>query len=81
MRACLRGFECSVSAIRAHGDFFWQRDLRVLRGFAVGRTIFAESAKAWLAGRMSDEEAVDQMAQKFGALVAVWEGLGGANTA
>src|SRR5690606_8417101 len=30
-----------------------------VRGFAVGRTIFADAAKAWFAGTISDDEAVD----------------------
>ncbi len=46
---------------------------RTVKGFAVGRTIFAEAAKAWLDGKMSDEEAVADMAKRFGALVEIWE--------
>ena len=42
----------------------------------MGRTIFAESAKGWLAGTVGDEEAVDDMARRFAALVEVWERLG-----
>ncbi|MBD8064984.1 5-dehydro-2-deoxygluconokinase [Devosia sp. PTR5] len=44
-----------------------------VKGFAVGRTIFGDAARAWLDGRMSDDEAVAQMAERFGALVKVWE--------
>jgi 5-dehydro-2-deoxygluconokinase len=47
---------------------------RTVRGFAVGRTIFAEPAKAWFAGAISDGEAVTEMAERFGALVEIWEG-------
>jgi len=46
---------------------------RTVKGFAVGRTIFADAAKAWLDGKMSDEEAVADMAKRFGALVEIWE--------
>jgi 5-dehydro-2-deoxygluconokinase len=46
---------------------------RTVRGFAVGRTIFAEAAKAWFAGAMRDEEAVTDMAARFRALVEIWE--------
>ncbi len=46
---------------------------RTVRGFAVGRTIFAEAAKAWFAGAMTDEEAVEDMAARFRALVEIWE--------
>ena len=43
-----------------------------MKGFAVGRTIFAEAAAAWLAGRIDDEAAIDDMAARFSALVAAW---------
>ena len=47
----------------------------IVKGFAVGRTIFAEAAKAWLAGDIGDDAAVANMASRFGALVAAWERL------
>jgi 5-dehydro-2-deoxygluconokinase len=43
-----------------------------VRGFAVGRTIFAGAAESWLAGRISDQAAVDEMAERFGSLVEIW---------
>lgn len=46
---------------------------RTVRGFAVGRTIFGDAARAWLDGKMSDDEAVADMARRFGALVEIWE--------
>ena len=46
---------------------------RTVRGFAVGRTLFADAAKAWFAGTMSDEEAVADMAARFRRLVGIWE--------
>ncbi len=48
------------------------KSARTVRGFAVGRTIFGEAAKAWFAGRTSDEEAVADMAARFAALVKIW---------
>jgi 5-dehydro-2-deoxygluconokinase len=51
------------------------RGARTVRGFAVGRTIFAEAAKAWFAGIMSDDQAVADMAARFRALVDAWEGV------
>ena len=42
----------------------------LVKGFAVGRTIFAEAAEGWLSGKMSDEAAVADMARKFEKLVA-----------
>ena len=50
---------------------------KAVKGFAVGRTIFADAAKAWFAGSMSDEEAVADMAARFAALVGIWERVAG----
>ena len=47
----------------------------IVKGFAVGRTIFADAAKAWFAGRISDEEAIDDMATRFDALTKAWTRL------
>jgi 5-dehydro-2-deoxygluconokinase len=46
---------------------------RLVKGFAVGRTIFGEAAQAWLRGRMSDDEAVAEMAARFGSLSEIWD--------
>ncbi len=45
----------------------------LVRGFAVGRTIFGDVARAWMKGGMEDAAAVDEMAQRFGRLCAVWD--------
>ncbi|MFM8746871.1 MAG: 5-dehydro-2-deoxygluconokinase [Aestuariivirga sp.] len=45
----------------------------VVKGFAVGRTIFRDAAQAWLSGKISDDEATADMAARFQSLVAVWE--------
>ena len=42
-----------------------------VKGFAVGRTIFAEPARRWFAGG-TDEDAVRDMAESFGRLVGFW---------
>ncbi|MCP1199057.1 5-dehydro-2-deoxygluconokinase [Notoacmeibacter sp. MSK16QG-6] len=44
----------------------------LVRGFAVGRTIFGETARNWLAGRISDGEAVSTMEDNFRRLCTVW---------
>lgn len=49
------------------------KSARSVRGFAVGRTIFGEVARDWLNDKMSEEEAVAEMAKRFGALVEIWE--------
>src|SRR5262249_25497486 len=43
-------------------------DAPIVRGFAVGRTIFNEAAEKWLAGKIDDTAAVDDMAARFTAL-------------
>lgn len=70
----LLGLEAPHDVLEA--GFAAARGSRTVKGFAVGRTIFAEAAKNWLAGTISDEDAVADMARKFGALVEVWERLG-----
>jgi len=44
----------------------------IVKGFAVGRTIFVHAAEEWLAGRMSDDEAVADMASRFEQLTEAW---------
>ncbi|MFO1138809.1 MAG: 5-dehydro-2-deoxygluconokinase [Paracoccus sp. (in: a-proteobacteria)] len=45
----------------------------LVRGFAVGRTIFGAVARDWLAGRIDDEAAVSAMAARYARLCAVWD--------
>ena len=46
-----------------------------VKGFAVGRTIFAEPAREWLGGRIDDGEVTRRMAQRFETLVNAWDAL------
>lgn len=45
----------------------------LVKGFAVGRTIFGDAARAWLKGEMNDAAAVDLMAERFARLSALWD--------
>jgi 5-dehydro-2-deoxygluconokinase len=45
----------------------------IVRGFAVGRTIFAEPARDWLSGRIDDTTAVTAMAERYARLCALWD--------
>jgi 5-dehydro-2-deoxygluconokinase len=45
---------------------------RVVKGFAIGRTIFHDVARAWFAGSLSDADAVKAMAAKFSRLANAW---------
>ena len=56
-----------MTAFRAASASRW------VKGFALGRTIFAEAADKWLSGKMTDEDAVAAMAAKFERLVSAWK--------
>ncbi|MGL4281015.1 MAG: PfkB family carbohydrate kinase, partial [Albidovulum sp.] len=45
----------------------------LVKGFAVGRTIFAGPAQKWMAGGMTDAEAVAEMAGNFDRLCKLWD--------
>lgn len=45
----------------------------MVKGFAVGRTIFANAARRWLKGDMTDEDAVADMAARFADLCNIWD--------
>lgn len=45
----------------------------LIKGFAVGRTIFAEAAEKWLGGQITDAQAITNMAAKFEGLGTVWD--------
>jgi 5-dehydro-2-deoxygluconokinase len=44
----------------------------LVKGFAVGRTIFAHAAQQWLSGQMNDEAAIADMAGRFEELTKAW---------
>jgi 5-dehydro-2-deoxygluconokinase len=46
----------------------------LVKGFAVGRTIFADAAASWFSGRIGDGEAAATMAARFAELCATWDG-------
>ena len=48
------------------------RHCAVVKGFAVGRTIFVEPSADWFAGRIGDGEAIERMASAFARLCALW---------
>jgi 5-dehydro-2-deoxygluconokinase len=44
-----------------------------VKGFAIGRTIFADAARRWLAGGIDDAAATAEMAARFARLVEAWQ--------
>jgi 5-dehydro-2-deoxygluconokinase len=49
----------------------------LVRGFAVGRTIFGAAGRDWMAGRMTDAQAVSQMAEGYARLCRIWDAARG----
>lgn len=45
----------------------------LVRGFAVGRTIFGQVARDWLAGHLNDAAAVEIMATRYRCLCEIWD--------
>jgi 5-dehydro-2-deoxygluconokinase len=45
----------------------------MIKGFAVGRTIFGDAARRWFSGAIDDETAIADMARRFEGLVEAWK--------
>ena len=45
----------------------------LVKGFAVGRTIFGDAARSWMKGEMTDADAVGQMVDRFTRLCGFWD--------
>jgi 5-dehydro-2-deoxygluconokinase len=45
----------------------------LVKGFAVGRTIFGDAARSWLAGAITDSAAVEVMAARYEKLCRIWD--------
>ncbi|BAQ80583.1 bifunctional 5-dehydro-2-deoxygluconokinase/5-dehydro-2-deoxyphosphogluconate aldolase [Pseudomonas sp. St29] len=66
----LLGLNASAEAL-AEG-FRQAADSRTCRGFAVGRTIFQEPSRAWLAGEIDDATLIHQVQGTFEQLINAW---------
>ncbi|WP_269932456.1 bifunctional 5-dehydro-2-deoxygluconokinase/5-dehydro-2-deoxyphosphogluconate aldolase [Aminobacter sp. HY435] len=66
----LLGLEAPLAELEV--AFAATSDASVVKGFAVGRSIFAHAAEQWLGGKMTDQAAVDDMAQRFEQLTKAW---------
>ena len=45
----------------------------LVKGFAVGRTIFADVAQQWFLGVKTDAKAIDEMAKNYQKLCGIWD--------
>jgi len=65
------GLDASKDHLRASFGSAAKHDL--VKGFAVGRTIFSNAAQKWVVGDMSDAQAIADMAEKYRALCNIWD--------
>ncbi len=65
------GLDAPFEALRASFQVAARHEM--VKGFAVGRTIFGDVARAWMAGRMDDSEAVARMAENYSRLCEAWD--------
>ncbi|QEW24042.1 5-dehydro-2-deoxygluconokinase (plasmid) [Paracoccaceae bacterium] len=45
----------------------------LVKGFAVGRTIFGDAARAWMTGEIDDATAVTRMSDRYARLCEIWD--------
>jgi len=65
------GLEAEEAALRE--SFAAAAAHELVKGFAVGRTIFADAARDWLAGRIDDAAAIAAMAARYRRLCDIWD--------
>lgn len=65
------GLEAEEAALRE--SFAAAAAHELVKGFAVGRTIFADAARDWLAGRIDDGAAIAAMAARYRRLCDIWD--------
>ena len=65
------GLDASPEALAA--SFREAARHRLVKGFAVGRTVFGESARRWFAGEIDDAAAVADMRAAYASLCETWD--------
>jgi 5-dehydro-2-deoxygluconokinase len=65
------GMEASAERLRE--SFAAARASLWVRGFAVGRSIFAAAAEGWFGGKLDDAQAVDDVARRYEEVISLWE--------
>jgi 5-dehydro-2-deoxygluconokinase len=66
----LLGLEASVDHL-AQG-FRAAAGQPLCKGFAVGRSLFADAAAAWFAGQLDDSGVITQVAERYHRLIQLW---------
>ncbi|WP_319532255.1 5-dehydro-2-deoxygluconokinase [uncultured Cohaesibacter sp.] len=73
------GLDAQMDELKA--SFAQAAKFDLVRGFAVGRTIFGDAARAYMLGEMTGEAAIAEMTEKYASLCAVWDEVRSAATA
>ncbi|HZM32952.1 MAG TPA: 5-dehydro-2-deoxygluconokinase [Burkholderiales bacterium] len=66
----LLGMEASAEALER--AFALAAAQPICKGFAVGRSIFMDAARRWLAGHASDEQVVAEVRDRYRNLISLW---------
>ncbi len=45
----------------------------LVKGFAVGRTIFGQPSIDWLAGKLNDQQLIDAVSERYARLIRLWK--------
>ena len=64
------GFDAPLTEIAQ--SFNAAADQSLVRGFAIGRSIFSESARAWFGGSMDDDAVIRTVAENFTRVIEMW---------
>lgn len=67
----LLGLHASIAALEE--GFKAARDSKTCRGFMVGRTIFHEPGRRWLAGEINDTQLIAEIRANFESLIGLWQ--------
>ena len=65
------GLDASEESLATSLQLAARHDL--VKGFAIGRTIFGDAARGWMLGRLTDDQAVADMAEKYTRLCGIWD--------
>lgn len=68
------GLDAPVSVLR--DGFNTAANYPIVKGFAVGRTIFGEPSQAWLKREIDDAELVNRIRNNYLQLIALWRERG-----
>ncbi|WP_348760587.1 5-dehydro-2-deoxygluconokinase [uncultured Salinisphaera sp.] len=75
----LLGLDAPMDEVKA--GFRAASGSQICRGFTIGRTLFADAARDWLAGRIDDAQLVDTVADNYAELITTWREAAGDSAA